>query len=355
MHSKLCYPLAAGLLAVALSPVSAQSVTTTPVGAVSVTALANSDTLLSPTLVRPSVYEGTVSAVSGNELTLRDFSFDANVLQYSQGVQSNTYYLQVVSGSSAGHFSTVISNSTTSATLEFESDIIAGLAEGDRVVIRPYWTLRTLFPAENAGVSFVASTSTFNSGRRTELLFPNLTSLGINKSAAATYFYFQYWRKQGDLSPDRGDVIIPPGSFFTVRGNNSSTNTTLALVGVVDVNKLATPLLATVGQKNDNPVTQPRPIGIALGSLGLESAFVPSTSTFNSGRGDELLVFSSESAVKNRSASATYFYFGYWRKVGDLSPDQATTIIPAGSALVIRKKALTESAVIDWVLPELPL
>ncbi|MFH1500274.1 MAG: TIGR02597 family protein [Verrucomicrobiota bacterium] len=355
MQPKLRYSLAAALLTVALTPLSAQSVTTTPVGAVSMEALANSDTLLTTTLVRPSVYQGTVTNIEGNNLTLSGFSFADGDLQYQVGVQSNTYYLHVISGEKAGHYSTVIANNGSAVTLEFEDDIISGLAQGDSVVIRPYWTLGTLFPAVDAGKSFIASTNNFGAGRRTEILFPNVVGAGINKSTSVIYYFNSYWRMAGNVAPNRDDVIVPPDTYFTIRNNNGSDSTDLTTVGEVDAHPFVVSIAKYASSQTDNPVSMIRPVEMKLGELGLDDVFVPSTNNFSSGRGDELLVYDSSTAVKNRSATSIYFFNGFWRRAGNVGVNQNETLIPAGAALVIRKQKATVNDVEDWVIPPLSL
>lgn len=353
MHSKLRYSLAAGLLAAALTPLSAQSVTTTPVGAVSMEALANSDSFFSIPLLRPAVFEGTISAISGNVLTLAGADFSIDELRYEAGVQSNTYYAKISTGAAEGQFSTVISNAAGSVTCEYEQDILNNIQVGDKVSIRPYWTLGSLFPASSEGSAFVASTTNFASGRRTEIIFPDVTSVGINKSSAATYFYNGFWRRVGAVSTNSNDVVIPPDSYYVVRTNNAVASSTVTVVGEVSTSGNAVALLASNSGRNDNPVAVHLPVSKALADLGLQTGdvFIASTSNFASGRGDELIVFDNNQVAKNKSSSAVYFYNGYWRKVGDVSVNQNATLLPAGSAVVIRKKQLSGNAVVDWVQP----
>ncbi len=351
MHSKLRYSLAAGLLAAALTPLSAQSVTTTPVGAVSMEALANSDTPYVPTLVRPAAYEGSIAGGGGGEYALASAAFQVGALEYSEGEQSNTYYLQILSGQAAGHHSTVISNTENSVTLEFESDILSMIQVGDRVVIRPYWTLATLFPPAEAGVSYFASTSNLSSGRKTEVIFPDVSGVGINKSATAIYYYNQFWRRVGSSTINRGDVIVPLDAYVVIRHNNVAENSRITCVGEVDLGQFFIPLGAVSGGRNDNLVAYNRPVDSTLGQLGLESVFTPSTSNLSSGRGDELLVFDPSIPIKNRPVSAIYYYNQFWRKVGQSSQDQADAVIPAGSALVIRKQSVVAGSVQDWGVP----
>lgn len=334
-------------------PASAQSVTTVPVGAVTLEALANSDSYFSIPLVRPSIFEGVVSAKSGTTLSLSGASFGTNELQYAAGIQSNTYYIQIASGAASGQFSTILSNTANAVATEYESDILGSVQVGDRVVIRPYWTLGTLFPASSAGASFVASTSNFTAGRRTEILFPDVTTVGVNKSPASLYFFNSYWRKSGSVSENKNDTIIPPDTYIIIRGNNYATSTKLVISGAVQPGPQVVSLLSSSSTRNDNPAGGVLPIDTPLEDLNLveEGAFIVSTSNFTAGRGDELLLFDNAIAAKNKAPSTVYFYNSYWRKSGSVATNQNTTLIPAGSAYVIRKKQTLSNETTDWKQP----
>lgn len=336
---------------------SAQSVTTTPVGAVTLTALANSDTHFSIPLVRPSVFEGVVGGKSANVITLTGAAFTTDILKYQAGVQSNTYYIQMTSGSAVGHFSKVVSNSASSVTCEYETDITDSIQLGDKVVIRPYWTLGTVFPDSAAGTYFVPSTSNLTSGRRTEILIPDFTSDGINKSPNVTYFYNTFWRRVGNVTVNQNDVIIPPDTFFIIRGNSYAESTKTVITGVVNLSVNTVSIMGSSLGRNDNPVGIIAPTPLAFGSLNLieSGAFIASTSNLSSGRGDELLVYDNSQVAKNKAPSATYYYNSFWRKVGDASVNQNTANLPEGAALVIRKKQAIASHVVDWPQPAIIL
>lgn len=71
--------------------------------------------------------------------------------------------------------------------------------------------------------AFISSTSTGALGRRDQLFVFNYSSTGINKSAAATYFYHNgLWKAHGDGDIDRGNDIIPAGTGFVIRKYSST-------------------------------------------------------------------------------------------------------------------------------------
>lgn len=348
------------LAALAFAPMTQAepvSVATVPVGYVTTPTAENSDSFFSPTVLRPAVYTGTISEIDGNFLTLSNFSLAAGALNYAPGTQPNTYYLTVTTGGATGQYSTVISNTGIGVTTEFEDDLLDSMSVGDPVVIRPYWTLGTVFPPESAGSSFTASTNNLLSGRRTTLLVPNRSSIGINKSAAKSYFFNGFWREVGDSSTNRNDVFLAPDSFLIIRQSNGASSSDVTVMGEVRVVPLAIPLFSDSVQTNDNPLSMQLAQDTTLEQLGLieQSAFLSSVSNLLSGRRDQLLVFSNVGSVVNRAASAVYFYNSYWRQVGDASPNRGSTVLPAGSVVVVRKYPTAVATISDWVTPSVSL
>lgn len=328
-----------------------------PNGYIRQTALSESDTLIALPLVRPAVFNGRLASFTGNTLALEHANLAPSSLVYNAGMQRNTHYLQVLTGPAAGHYSTVLGNTADSVTTEFETDILALIQPGDRIAIRPYWTFGSLLPASDAGASYVASTSNFPGGRRTEVLTPNIQSTGINRSAGATYFFNEFWRKVGAVSADQSDTALLPDSYLTVRGNNYTADTSVLVSGEIPPAVQIVSLRTTPGFQNDNPVGLALPVDITLSALGLTGdgrPFKPSAGNFPSGRGDELLVFNNLLREKNKSPGATYFFNGFWRKVGAVGTDQNATTIPAGSALVIRRQGDVTPPTDDWKLTYSP-
>lgn len=349
----------AGLLALvaSLTPSHSQDVVeavTEPVGVVKTRLAANSDTFVSLSFPRPSLTGGTVQGVNGQQITLSIPSpLAPQGLVYVEGSQPNTYYLQMKSGAAAGHYATINANTESAVVTEFEPDILAMLQPGDRAEIVPYWTLGTLFPPEDAGESFVPSTSNLQSTRRTEILIPNVGFLGVNKSTSAIYFYNGYWRRVGAVGPNRKDDVLLPDSYFVVRGNNFSGDRELVMSGTVTSDHVLP--ITTWTSTNDNLIGLPIPKSFTPNSLGLvqQGIFTPSPSNLQSARRDVLLAFfplTEGQTARNRSASAIYFYNGFWRRVGDVGSDQGDIPFPSGTVFILRKTASTSPSVADWNL-----
>jgi uncharacterized protein (TIGR02597 family) len=78
--------------------------------------------------------------------------------------------------------------------------------------------------------AFVPSVSTLLAGRRDEVLVFDNTIQGKNKSAAATYFYFNNgWRRQGAAATiNYGPTnVFNPGTGFIVRKATNTVSTTM--------------------------------------------------------------------------------------------------------------------------------
>ncbi|HTG44729.1 MAG TPA: TIGR02597 family protein, partial [Verrucomicrobiae bacterium] len=303
--------------------------------------LGNSDTLVSIPYLRPPVELGATVSVSGNQLRLRGApAWAANQWVYAAGVQTNTYFLLFRSGVREGESYTITGNTSDTLILDLEGKSLTGAASGDRVEIIPYWTLGTIFP----GGQGVHSSSTAGN-RPTEILIPDLAGNGINLAAARVcYFMNGDWRQVGQGSASRNDDVILPDMFFWVRHNNPNS-TELAAHGIVSQGKWKLPLRRRASGKQDNVIALPRQTSVTLAASGLieTGTFHPSASAGT--RSDELLVFDNASTGRNKSASATYYYYnGAWRKVGSGSTVvNLDAVFKPGTGCILRLEAGTSS------------
>jgi uncharacterized protein (TIGR02597 family) len=240
-----------------------------------------------------------------------------------------------------GCYYTVTANGTNSLTVNLNGDSLTTVAAGTSVSLIPYWTLGTAFPASAAGTSFIVSTGSTTRTRQTEILFPDLTDAGINLPSSAIYFnYNGAWRLSGaDPSVSYNDTILPPATYFTVR--NSTTATTFTPTGGVYMDRLTAPLDSQSSSGQDNAVSLPRPIAVALNDLGLitSGAFVASTGSTTRTRQDTLLTYDNTVTGINKPSNAIYYYYnGAWRLSGaDPTVDYGATTIPYGVGFTVRK------------------
>ena len=296
---------------------------------------------------------GLSGIVAGDELTVNGLAYNvASVTSDTALTLSRAFTGTTASGQTAtydhspkeGSYYTVTDNGTNSLTVNLNGDSLSTVAVGTSVSLIPYWTLGTAFPSSDAGTSYIASTSTAPRGFQTQILMPDMTSAGYNLAPVATYIYYSgAWTLVGSTgTATANDAILPPTSYFTVR--NSTTGTTFTPTGGVYMNRISTPLDSQTSTAQDNAVSVPRPVNIALNDLGLliNSAFVASTGTAPRSIKDQLLVYDNTASGTNKAPVATYFYYNQWRLVGDTTgTDYGTTTLPYGAGFTIRKAPST--------------
>jgi uncharacterized protein (TIGR02597 family) len=249
--------------------------------------------------------------------------------------------VRFTSGAAEGRIYPITANDSASVTLNLGADDLSAVAADDSVSIEPYLTLGTIFP-NGTGVN-VSPTS---GNRNTEVLTPDQTSSGMNLSATKVYFFNAgIWKQVGQGGANHNDDVIQPNSYVIVR-HNVATNTTVFAAGVVVSSKLIIPLRAQTDVRQDNSVALIRPLGVSLNDSGLISSGAFQTSPSPGSRSDELLLFDNTVAVRNKSASAVYYYWSSaWREVGFGTTDVGTNLLQPGCGFIIRKATNNATAV----------
>jgi uncharacterized protein (TIGR02597 family) len=348
-----------------LSPAQTSAVTD-PVGFTTVSCLSNSDTFVSLPFTRAPEYVGAIASASGSTINISGTTgWTANQFVYNGTTQHSHYYALIGTGGSTkeGHIYNITANSATALTVDTSSDNLAGVPANAQVLVIPHWTLATIYPAADANVSF---TPTAVIGTYKTQILPNFAFTGSNLPATPTYFFdgnTSKWRRVGDGGADFGDDVITPNSYFVVRNANGAPTLPLNSVGSVLTKKFATPLATSASQLKDNAAAMIRPVDVALSATGLsptDGSFVASTtsnSTKNDSRlalRDQLFLFDNTQVAMNKTPSAVYYYLdalGHaagWKLSGDGLTDHGTDIIPAGTALVIRKAKTAGGATVFW-------
>lgn len=327
-----------------LAPAAMAPATENPVGYTYLTIPAVSDVLVSVPFIQAKIGSFTVTAVDGAGVTVAD--------TLPENAYNNVFYVRFTSGAGIGRWATV----TTNTASKFNIGTVAGVAVDDTFDLIPHQTLANTFPDEHAGLSFIPSTNTLGSGRRSEVLILG-TAPGVNKSASDIYYFFNNeWRKSG-TSGNFDNVVLPPQTYFILRNPTASPLTFLA-EGCVQVDRI-NEKLAFNTIKNDNSKAAMNAVPVTLRDLRLtadSAAFVPSTNTLGSGRRDELVVFDNTSTGFNKSASAVFYIQSttlaggtrnIWRKNG-ASGDFSNEVVSAGAALLIRKYQQGSDGTVEW-------
>src|SRR5438477_3976241 len=324
------------------------SITTNPVGFTITSCLANSDTYLGIPFTRPPEFTGTIHSVGGNVLTINGTpGWSDNQFVYAAGSQPKHYYVLIGNGGATnpkeGHIYQVISNGSNTLSVDAAFDNLTGIVANTQITVIPYWTPATIFPASDAGVSFTPTSSppTY----QTLLRFPNYSAPGINQPYAAEYYFNSgAWRLVSDgfnNPPDHGDDPLLPDGYFVVRNANGAPTRLLRAVGSVLMKKMAVPLFAAPAGKQDNLVAMIRPLGVSLDATGLaaiDNSFV---------QNDQLLLFNNAQRQLNKHPYKIYTYNDGWRLSTDPTGDHGKDVIPAGSAMIVRKAA-TPDGPIFW-------
>ena len=324
------------------------SPTTDPVGFTTTSCLARSDTYVSIPFTRPSEFIGTVQSAGGNVLTINGApGWSNNQFVYAPSSQRKHYYVLIGNGGTTnpkeGHIYQITGNGPNTLLIDATSDNLTGIVASTQVTVIPYWTLATIFPASDAGVSFTPTSSppTY----QTLLRLPNYSAPGINQPYAAEYYFNGgAWRLVSDgfnNPPDHGDDPLLPDGYFVVRNANGAATRLLRAVGSVLMKKMAVPLFAAPAGKQDNLVAMIRPLGVSLDATGLapiDNSFV---------QNDQLLLFNNAQRQLNKHPYKIYTYNDGWRLSTDPTGDHGKDVIPAGSAMIVRKAA-TPDGPIFW-------
>lgn len=318
------------------------------VGYHQVSALGNSDTFTSLPYTRTPAFVGRVGSVTGNAVTVEGSpGWTAGQFVYASGSQPDTFYLFLASGTREGISLTITNNSANSVELLLDVTDLTNVAAGDRIAIVPYWTLNTAFP-NGAGVH----ESPTPGNRDTEVLIPNLDSVGINLSANRVYYFWEdHWRQVGEGSTIKDDDVLSPESYLIVR-HNISSNTTVQARGFVPLRKVQVPVYNETTTKQDNSVALIRPSTYTLDASGLIDSGAFGVSPFPGTPTDLLLTFDNSVAVKNKSSAFRYFYWnGAWRRTDRPFTENrgSDQVLTPTSGVIIRKGTNSISSTLFWV------
>jgi uncharacterized protein (TIGR02597 family) len=334
---------ALALASIATSGLQAQTTATTdPVGFVSYNVNAQSDQKIGVPMQQASSYNGVASSV--NATTVQSTGMPA---------LTGDNFLLVTSGAAAGQWEQISTSSAGQVTI---ASSITGFQANDTFVVKPFWTLNTLFP--NGG-AIPASSDPENPVAVVLFNVPGAT--GINQATGAAYLYHAggvlpagwYDANTFELADS---VMVNPESFITVR-NSTASPINISFVGSVPAAKTAIDVTSRSAGPQDNLVYNRFPADVTLSNSGLASSGAVSPSPDPENPTDTVLVYQTDSTGLNPASSATYIYHAGeilpagWYNANDF--ESADTVsIPAGGAFIIRKPAGANS-VISWN-PALP-
>lgn len=287
--------LACGLVAV--SPAFAQTtVTTQPVGFVTLSCSAASDTFLSVPLTQPPQYVGPVTSVTGSTISFSASTPGWTASQWTLATSGTTYYALVGPNpvALAGTVATVAgTNVITGSATTFTSQVHAN----DTLIVNSYgvYTVTAVNSDTSLTVSVPALTST--------------SGLTATDSAASA-------------NPNEGRL-------YTITANDTQSIT-------VNLNGDTISAVAAGTQITIIPYWT---LATLFPASTSGTAFTPTTSLFS--LKTELLIPNYAGTGINNSASQIYyFYNGAWRLFGDLSTnDHSNDVLQPNTYFILRNPA----------------
>ena len=337
---------AAALVLAAASQMSfAQTTATTdPVGFVTLTIAGGGTpnnprlTLVSPTLTQPVAWQGAISGITSNTISVANSPWTANQFNGANGL----CYVEIISLSTptkSGALSDITATTTGSVTT-FDN-LTAYAAVGDTIKIRKHVTIGSLFGVTNsAGLLATNDPTTAD-----EVLI-------YDGSNSNPYFYYTgdvsspagWYDSAFSLNPgDAAKVDIGPHQGVVIK-RKTTASVSIVAQGAVKTGNTIFPVvnglnvLGTVSAK-----------GVTLGQSGLytASAITGVKATDDPTTADEVLIYTS-------NGPTPYFYYtgdvsspAGWYDSAFSGPADSVTINP-GTAFVLKRKG---GGSFNWTLP----
>jgi len=334
---------AAGLTGLGATAMS----TASPVGIVNIQVAPNSDVFVGvPYAVE---FEGTFTATGNNGTD----AINVAAATFTAGEFDDLYYIRMQDGTAEGKWATIDVTNTGDVVLS-DTSFVTDVANGDTFKVYRHTTVESAFPDELEGISFKAQTGF---AVATELFLPQTTN-GINKSAGTTLRHNsqgQWVAVAGGELPagNADDVVLAPGSALIVRNQNTSDTLNIYFKGDVETGpRMQEIVVPSTGNDNDLSIIHIIPVDISFDNLKLaeSSAFTPNVGF---GINDEIFVFDNSDPQINKSASATYRVNSslVWQRVGSGNADDGSDILPAGAAVIFRKKGVGAGSTEFWDVP----
>lgn len=336
-----CFVQTLGVLA--LLALSSQSFAQTtaasdPVGFVSVVVPANSDALLAVPLNRAAVFKGVIQQISGSTITVAGTSPGWTVNQFVQSLptQTNTFALQVASGTKEGLTAKITANAANSVTIELDAgddltgiktEAVDGVGMGDHLDILPFWTPGTLISSPTDGTELY---NYFNTA--------GAPGTGVNLSPATLIVFSAgagQWVDQ-ITEEDVSHVPLKFGSAVLVRNNGAQQTFTVA--GSVPMTSHRFLLRTLAGSTDqDLRIGYSSPVVETVAGLG-----------FPAQTGDQIFIYNNSASGKNKSPAKILVYAGsnWVDSVTEESEDSYQ--IQPGSGLIFRKFRSASPAVAVW-------
>ena len=309
----------------------AQSVSSTPVGYVTLTINGNGYTALSNPLENSVVYSGTASSVSGSTIT-SSFSMTDSELSGTDPNGSSTHYVQT----SDGIILDITAN--TANTVTVASDVSSLISADDSITIKRHSTLSDLLGSDNS--IGLTSGGDVNSS---DIIY---VMSGDGAGSYSSYYYQtdpfggflggDGWRIAGDSFTDMSGVTVAADDGVIVK-RISAGDLSVVVSGTVNANDHRRDLPAGYSL-----ISYPFPVDTTLDDSGIYSASNGYVSGGDINSSDAVYVISPAGAftLYYRQTDPFGGFLGGdgWRIAGDSFTDAGTTVIEAGSSIIINHR-----------------
>ncbi len=327
------------LLLPSLGILQAQTVSTEPVGYITLTINGSPDgttpafTALSAGLQNAAVVTGSITSnATSAVLTDSTANNETNAYAATDAAGNSSYFIQITSGANEGLIFDILSNDAKTYTTG--TDLNGIVSAGDTYAVKAHLTLADVFGAANeTGLKSAGSPSDSDT-----IYLMSSTGNGL----FATYYYLtdefgffngDGWRSVTDFNTDYSNLVVGPDDGLIVRRIASGDLTTVVSGNV-----------STVDLKRDLPngfslVAYPFPVDVTLADSGIYSATNGYVSAGSSADSDIVYV------IKPNGTFSSYYYltdeFGFfsgdgWRTVADPNTPVDDTLIPTGSSIIIK-------------------
>ncbi len=285
--------------------------------------------------VPQAIYQGVITSFNGSVLTDAEARLSPGMLDASSAGAS--FYLEISDGSARGLRSDILFNSE-GGSLHLSDDISGRVSKGDTFVIRPHFTVESLFGEfnEKSGLNsgrdindadnLVFIDNLGNANRIFNLMINEVVSLWTNQQAQRT-----------------GSMPVDPFTGFIIRrlDSNPVTVYNTGEFRTIPTRITVKPGLNFVGLGHSSRSITLDELGLYTGDpqTGIQSAVNPS-------EGDNIVLYSADGSSK------TYFYLEYRNVKGwfrfDYTPAGDVSINPGQGFFISR---LPGSSSFEWVPP----
>lgn len=290
--------------------------------------------LISPTLTRPVLWQGAITAISGTTITVSGAAWAASQFNGANG----SHYVEIISATDttkSGALSDIAATTTsTITTADNLTAPVAFAAVGDSIKIRKHVTIADVFGANNtAGLKGSDDVGTADEILVYDAATPSTYWYYDGSAGGAAGWYDLLFNAAGNvpIGPNEGVVVKRKTAgdvTFSVSGAVKTGNTLIPIKNGLNV-------LGTVSAK-----------GLTLATSGLVSGTAALQKSDDIGTADEVIIYSPTSLL-------TYWYYdgtaggtpGWY----DLLFNAAGSVnIAPGSAFVVKRKT---GAAFNWALP----